>query len=261
MCPWPRIQAALTDEWALNVTYRYDRGEPRVSYKKSVALRAKGEPAGDCIDCSQCVAVCPTGVDIRSGSQLACIQCGLCIDACTTVMQKLSRPTGLISYDNDLNVLRRMEGKPEAFSIVRPRTILYTVLIAAVSLLMLGTLATRHEVGVNVIHDRNPIFVRLTDGAIRNGYTVRVLNKELERRQFQLTIEGLERAEVGVVGATTDAAGKPRFEVGPDQTLELRLLVTTHQPLPAHASIPIVIRVTDTANGESAEAHDHFRGP
>ena len=82
MCPWPRIQAALTDEWALNVAYRRDRGEPRMSLKKAEDERAAGQPAGDCIDCLQCVAVCPTGVDIREGAQLGCIQCGLCIDAC-----------------------------------------------------------------------------------------------------------------------------------------------------------------------------------
>ena len=82
MCPWPRIQAALTDEYALNVTYRYDRGEPRCSVKKAEQLRAHGEPAGDCVDCLQCVHVCPTGVDIRGGANLGCIQCGLCIDAC-----------------------------------------------------------------------------------------------------------------------------------------------------------------------------------
>src|SRR6478735_11029337 len=82
MCPWPRIQAALTDEWALNVTYRYDRGEERTSLKKAKELRAKGETVGDCVDCYQCVAVCPTGIDIRNGSQMDCIQCGLCIDAC-----------------------------------------------------------------------------------------------------------------------------------------------------------------------------------
>ena len=76
MCPWPRIQAALTDEWALNVTYRYDRGEPRTSVKKAEELRAKGAPAGDCIDCDQCVAVCPTGIDIRDGAQLECIRAG-----------------------------------------------------------------------------------------------------------------------------------------------------------------------------------------
>ncbi len=91
MCPWPRIQAALTDEYALNVTYRYDRGEPRCSVKKAEQLRAHGEPAGDCVDCLQCVHVCPTGVDIRDGANLGCIQCGLCIDACDTVMAKIGR--------------------------------------------------------------------------------------------------------------------------------------------------------------------------
>ena len=92
MCPWPRIQAALTDEWALNVTYRRDRGEPRTSIKKAEQLRLAGEPAGDCVDCHQCINVCPTGVDIRNGIQLGCIQCGLCIDACDTIMQQINRP-------------------------------------------------------------------------------------------------------------------------------------------------------------------------
>ena len=114
MCPWPRIQAALTDEHALNVTYRYDRGEPRGSIKKNAALREQGLPAGDCIDCLQCVYVCPTGVDIRDGANLGCIQCGLCIDACDAVMAKIDRPLRLIAYDTDLNIKRRQEGKPAA---------------------------------------------------------------------------------------------------------------------------------------------------
>src|ERR1700733_12320954 len=104
MCPWPRIRAALTDEWALNVTYRYERGEPRTSLKKADELHSQGLPAGDCIDCYQCVAVCPTGIDIRDGAQLGCIMCGLCIDACDTVMKKVERPTRLIAYDNDINM-------------------------------------------------------------------------------------------------------------------------------------------------------------
>src|SRR5271169_465315 len=130
MCPWPRIQAALIDESALNVTYCYDRGEPRNSVRKAASLRAAGERAGDCIDCEQCVVVCPTGVDIREGANLGCIQCGLCIDACDTVMAKLGRATGLIAYDTDINIKQRMEGKPAFFKIVRMRTILYAAIIA-----------------------------------------------------------------------------------------------------------------------------------
>jgi ferredoxin len=151
MCPWPRIQAALTDEYALNVTYRYDRGEPRGSIKKNALLRKQGLPAGDCIDCLQCVHVCPTGVDIRDGSNLGCIQCGLCIDACDRVMEKIGRPTRLIAYDNDINIRRRLEGKPSVTHIVRPRTLVYAALIAVVGGIMLYTLATRSMFGVSVI--------------------------------------------------------------------------------------------------------------
>src|SRR3974390_3840597 len=96
----PGIQASLTDEWALNVTYRYDRGEKRTSVKKAVELRALGEAAGDCIDCYQCVAVCPTGIDIRNGPQLDCIQCGLCIDACDAGMKKIGREAPLTGSHN-----------------------------------------------------------------------------------------------------------------------------------------------------------------
>src|SRR5579872_3602838 len=137
MCPWPRIQAALTDEWALNVTYRYDRGEPRTSVKKAAALREHGEAAGDCVDCMQCVAVCPTGIDIRDGAQLECIMCGLCIDACDNVMKKVSRPTGLIAYGTDVKIARRTQGKPSIYRIVRPRTLIYAGLIALVGSVML----------------------------------------------------------------------------------------------------------------------------
>ena len=137
MCPWPRIQAALTDEYALNVTYRYDRGEPRCAVTKAKELRAQGEPAGDCVNCKQCVHVCPTGVDIRDGADLGCIQCGLCIDACDAMMTKLGRATGLIAYDTDVNIKRRMEGKPSFVKLVRLRTVLYAAIIAVVGGMMI----------------------------------------------------------------------------------------------------------------------------
>jgi cytochrome c oxidase accessory protein FixG len=261
MCPWPRIQAALTDEDALNVTYRYDRGEPRASVKKSAALRAQGKPAGDCIDCYQCVYVCPTGIDIRNGANLGCIQCGLCIDACDAVMAKIGRPPRLIAYDTDLNVKRRQRGEAAVIRIVRPRTLLYGAVIAIVGSVMLYTLATRASEGISVIHDRNPVYVRLSDGAIRNAYTVRVLNKSTEPRKYALSIEGMADASVEAIGAPADSIGVPLLEVGPDQTRELRVLVTSRQPLVPAASIPIIFHIVDMTDGSTAAAVDNFRGP
>ena len=112
MCPWPRIQAALTDDDALNVTYGCDRGEPRdVAEGGRTGCGRMGSPPAIASTAMQCVAVCPTGVDIRKGSQLGCIQCGLCIDACDAVMAKINRPIRLITYDTDENIKRRKRGE------------------------------------------------------------------------------------------------------------------------------------------------------
>jgi cytochrome c oxidase accessory protein FixG len=261
MCPWPRIQASLTDEFALNVTYRYDRGEPRVSVKKNAAMRAQGLPAGDCVDCLQCVNVCPTGVDIRDGASLGCIQCGLCIDACDTVMAKIGRPLRLIAYDTDVNIKRRQAGKPSVFRIVRPRTMLYAAIMAVIAAVMLYTLATRPSEGLSVIHDRNPIFVRLSDGALRNAYTVRVLNKSRETRRFTLSVSGLADPYVDIIGDTSGSATAPTVEVGADQTREFRVLLTSYEQLAPAASVPLTFRITETATKLQATAADFFRGP
>ncbi len=259
MCPWPRIQAALTDEHALNVMYRYDRGEPRVSFKKSVALRNSGELAGDCVDCYQCVAVCPTGIDIRDGAQLECIQCGLCIDACDEVMGKLGRNTRLIAYDNDLNLERRKQGLPNIVRLFRARTIVYTAGIALVGGVMLATLISRNLYQMNVIHDKNPIYVQLSDGAIRNAYTIRILNKSHLTSRFTLTVEGLVGAVVDFSGATgTVSTGM--IEVGPDQTREIRTLVTVHGDKPANTTS---INFSLVAEDGQAVAHttELFKAP
>ena len=261
MCPWPRIQAALTDEHAFNVTYRYDRGEPRGSVKKSAALRAQGKPAGDCIDCYQCVYVCPTGVDIRNGANLGCIQCGLCIDACDSVMAKIGRPARLIAYDTDVNVKLRREGKPEINKFLRPRTLFYAAVIAAVAATMLYTLATRSSEAISVIHDRNPVYVRLSDGELRNAYTLRILNKSLEARTFVLTVEGLADIDLKVIGDTATTGRMVLVAVGPDQTHELRALVSTYSPLAPGAAVPLTFRIADMKTGRNASAVDHFRGP
>src|SRR5215471_17252994 len=258
MCPWPRIQAALTDEWALNVTYRYDRGEQRTSLKKAKELRAEGKAVGDCIDCYQCVAVCPTGIDIRNGAQMDCIQCGLCIDACDAVMKKVGRPTGLIAYDTDINIARRTEGKPPIYRIVRPRTLIYAGLIALVGAVMLYALLTRSYLDISVRHDRNPLFVTLSDGSIRNAHTVHLLNKRSVVSTIELAVEGLPEAEIHVVGLDAVIAGKSIIPVGPDQGREVRVLVTMPASARMDRSTPLTFRATDIATGERAVATDHF---
>jgi cytochrome c oxidase accessory protein FixG len=262
MCPWPRIQAALTDEWALNVTYRSDRGEPRMSLKAAEKTRAAHEKAGDCIDCRACVNACPTGVDIRDGIQLGCIQCGLCIDACDTMMTKVGREPGLIGYDTDMNIARREAGKPPIYRIVRPRTVLYAALIALVGGIMVYALATREFQGVNVLHDRNPIAVRLSDGGVRNGYTVRLLNKRAEPRTFTLAVEGLPpTAVVEAVGVEEMAAGRPVITVDPDTTRELRVTVAVPGDAGLPTSTDVKFRIVDVASGEGAVAEDFFKLP
>ncbi|MBD8877790.1 cytochrome c oxidase accessory protein CcoG [Roseibium polysiphoniae] len=262
MCPWPRIQAALTDEKALNVTYKWDRGEPRGSLKQNKALELKGLPAGDCVDCHQCVHVCPTGVDIRKGTQLDCIQCGLCIDACDNVMEKVGKPTGLIGYDTDENIERRIEGKESVYEIVRVRTVIYAAVIALVGGIMLFALLTRDFAGINVLHDRNPIFVTQTDGSIRNGYTVRLLNKRNHERNFMLHVEGMPAGtSVEAVGIDTTFAGRPIIEVGADTTREVRVLVNSPAGVKMPKSTEIVFRLTESVMGEVVTADDYFKAP
>jgi cytochrome c oxidase accessory protein FixG len=261
MCPWPRIQAALTDEHALNVTYRYDRGEPRLSLKKATHLRSEGGVAGDCIDCQQCIAVCPTGVDIRHGADLGCIQCGLCIDACDDVMTKIGRPIRLIAYDTDVNIKRRQSGLPEVFRPIRARTLLYTGLILLVGGLMAYTLMTRAPFTISVLHDRNPIFVKLSNGNIRNAFTVRIANMLPTERRFLLNVDGINDAQIDIVGAITTDNRALILVVGPDQTREFRVLIT-HEANPEMrepASLSFVLR--DEADGRTSIARDFFRTP
>ena len=256
MCPWPRIQAALTDEYALNVTYRYDRGEPRCSVKKSELLRSQGAKAGDCVDCQQCVHVCPTGVDIRGGANLGCIQCGLCIDACDAIMRKLGRATGLIGYETEMNIQRRLKGEPAIYRLVRARTVIYAAIIFITGGIMAYALGTRDYTGVSVIHDRNPVYVRLADGAIRNAYTIRLLNKEQEPRAFMLSVSGIGQYDLEIIG-------EPGREilVGPDQTRAVRALLTTREKLAPGARLNLQFVIIDSHSGERTETHDHFVGP
>ncbi|MCA8930168.1 MAG: 4Fe-4S dicluster domain-containing protein, partial [Alphaproteobacteria bacterium] len=196
MCPWPRIQGAMLDDESLMVSYRGWRGEPRSHYRKGESW----DNRGDCIDCKQCVVVCPMGIDIRDGAQLECINCALCIDACNDVMTKINRPGNLIAYDSFQGLSAAAKGENHRFRPLRPRTLIYAGLIAVVGLIMLTALLMRTELDVNVLRDRNPLFVRLSDGGVRNGYTLRILNKEHDSMHVVLTLDGLEGGQLVLQG-------------------------------------------------------------
>ncbi len=247
MCPWPRIQGAMIDNEALSVTYRADRGEPRGPHKKGQPWEGRGH----CIDCNQCVAACPMGIDIRDGVQLECINCGLCIDACDDVMARVGLSARLIAYDTDANVRRRMEGGQGRFRFVRPRTVLYAAVLALVSAIMVVSFLTRHSIGLDVIRDRNPDYVTLVDGSVRNGYTLKLMNHAAQVRDFYISVEGLTPAKVNVIGlgiVTLPA----RLTVDGDKVRAVRVLLTVAKPEPGEHDIEF--KLTDAKSGESRDA-------
>ena len=254
MCPWPRIQAALTDEWALNVTYKYDRGDPRCSVKKAIDLRALGETVGDCIDCNQCVAVCPMGIDIRDGAQLECINCGLCIDACDDVMRKIGQPRRLIAYDTEANISRRQHGEAARYRFVRPRTVLYAGVLAGVSAVMLLTLTFRHTLDLDVLRDRNPDYVRLADGAVRNAYTLKLMNRGREARTLDLSVSGVKARQVRLIGDGEVVSSVP-LRVDADKVRTVRVLVTVAR---ADLSASHGLTFSLAAGGEKREVDAAF---
>jgi cytochrome c oxidase accessory protein FixG len=254
MCPWPRIQGAMVDRDTLLVSYSPHRGEPRGPHKKGQPWEGRG----DCVDCRACVVVCPMGIDIRDGSQLECIQCALCIDACNDIMDKVRRPRGLIAYDTIANQEAVAKGLRAPWRLVRPRTLIYAGLIALVGIIMLAALLNRSMLDINVLRDRNPPYVLLSDGGIRNGYTVKILNKRHQPRDFLLDVRGLPGASLTVVGLE---AGK-HIRVTTDDLRELKVFVSVPPAELAKLDAPAVpfsLIVRDVASGEETARATHFQ--
>jgi len=257
MCPWPRIQGAMFDRDSLLITYRGWRGEPRGPHKAGQSWEGRG----DCIDCNQCVAVCPTGIDIRNGPQLECIQCALCIDACDEIMTKVERPRGLIAYDTESN-LAAAGRETVPIRLIRPRTILYAGAMAIVGAIMLIALLIRPDLDVSVLRDRNPLYVKLSDGGVRNGYTIKLLNKLYVPRPLGLGVAGLPGAKFNVVGLENEA--NPVVTVPPDELKSVRLYVTLDRQAVAAlggAAKNFDIVVTDAGADEHTEHSAIFQGP
>jgi cytochrome c oxidase accessory protein FixG len=253
MCPWPRIQAAMMDEDTLTVAYRSWRGEPRGKGKNRDDL-------GDCIDCNACVNVCPMGIDIRDGQQLACITCALCIDACDDIMDKVGKPRGLIDYMalTDEKLERAgSKGKEIWQHILRPRTMLYTALWSVVGLGLVFALFIRADIDMTVAPVRNPVYVVLSDGSIRNTYEVRLRNKNGDDRPFHVSITSDEILRVELEGTSELVV-----EVPADETFMQRVYVIApaSQPAASLPRTPLRIWVEDMTSGERAYSDTVFNG-
>ena len=225
MCPYARFQSAMFDSHTLIVSYDSARGEPRRGHRKEVAEAA----AGDCIDCELCVQVCPTGIDIREGPQIGCITCALCIDACDRVMKDIGRPRGLIDYATLEDCEREAAGgEPKApwRTLLRPRTIAYFLIWGGIGGALLFALGVRSHTELTVAPDRNPPFMLLSDGSVRNSYTLKLRNMESRPRDMEIAIEGLPGAVMWTdTIRASDAAATQTVTVPADLVRQVRAYV------------------------------------
>jgi cytochrome c oxidase accessory protein FixG len=255
MCPWPRFQSAMLDEQSYTVTYQAWRGEPRTRGKRAAGA------GGDCVDCGACVTACPTGIDIRDGIQLECINCGLCIDACNHVMEKTGRPGWLITWDTLADQTAKAAGTHIPFRLFRPRTIIYLSALALVAIVMIVALLLRPGQGLSVQHDRAPLFVMLADGDLRNGYTVKIVNKAPGQAVFEIGTQGMHGAMVTEANESLGPAETLGLLVPGDSVGTFRVMVAGQPAALVDGSQPIDFTVRDTSTGEVTVYHSVFMGP
>lgn len=214
MCPYARFQGVMFDPDTLVITYDPERGEPRGARRKGIDAKAVG--LGDCVDCGLCVAVCPTGIDIRKGQQYECIGCGACIDVCDPVMDKVGLPRGLIRYTTENALAHHSSAKDVLTHILRPRIILYTIVLLGIIAATAWSLATRVPLKVDVIRDRSILAREADDGRIENVYNLKVMNTTEEPKRYLMAVSGLEGVEI---------VGEPVVEVGGASNQEITIVV------------------------------------
>ncbi|WP_243751809.1 cytochrome c oxidase accessory protein CcoG [Niastella caeni] len=188
VCPYGRLQSVLLDRNSMIVAYDHKRGEPRGKFTKKVM-----HEQGDCIDCMQCVKVCPTGIDIRNGTQMECVGCTACIDACDAIMDKINKPLGLIRYASENGIGNR---EPLKYT---GRMKLYTILLGVLLLLLGFLLFTRKEVDATIMRTPGMLYQQRGTDSISNLYNIKVANKTIDRIPLQLKLEGIN-GQVEIIG-------------------------------------------------------------
>jgi cytochrome c oxidase accessory protein FixG len=185
MCPYARFQSAMFDKDTLIVTYDRERGEPR-------GAQTKAGDKGDCIDCTMCVQVCPTGIDIRKGLQYECIGCAACVDACNTVMEKIDLPKGLIRYSTDNALENAWTSRQIGARVLRPRVLIYTALLGLIVIAFGVALALRTPLKLDVIRDRGSMGREVGDGLIENVYRLQIMNTGETAHSFKVKVSGID---------------------------------------------------------------------
>lgn len=265
-CPWPRIQGAMMDEDTLTVAYREWRGEPRGKIAKGEATKSDSPTAlkGDCIDCLACVHVCPMGIDIRDGQQLECITCALCIDACDDVMARIGKPRGLIDYmalKDESAEKTGQEGESLWRHVLRPRTLLYFGLWSAIGVGLIVALFLRSPYDLNVTPIRNPLYVTMSDGSIRNTYELRLRNKQGEEKTFAVGVSDAAGAALDGLELTLEGGGDA-VTVAQDATYEQRVYLTAGpgSALADGAQAGLILWIEDVVSGRRAAVETVFQG-
>jgi len=210
MCPYARFQSAMFDRNTYIISYDPKRGEPRGSRRKGE--EAKGKGLGDCIDCTLCVQVCPTGIDIRDGLQSQCISCGSCIDVCDTVMDKMSYPRGLIRYttQNELE-----GGEPQR--LWRPRVIIYALILAGITAALVGAVLWRTPLEIDVMRDRRALYREVANDRIENVYTLKLMNMDTRSHRFRVQVVGVEGLEL--------QSDRSEFTIASGEVIELPVVL------------------------------------
>ncbi|MFA5121094.1 cytochrome c oxidase accessory protein CcoG [Zavarzinia sp.] len=255
MCPYARFQSSMFDPDTLLVSYHPAIGEPRGKHKAGESWEGRGH----CIDCHQCVEVCPTGIDIREGLQMNCISCGLCIDACNAIMDKVGLPHGLISYDTERNVELIAAGQKRRWNFFRLRTLGYGVIFTVAGIAIVYSLLARSTLDASVLADRNPMFVKLSNGDLRNGYTLKLLNKTPQPHKVSIVLQGLEGGELTVLGHEGEA--NPEVALSPEQVAAIRIFVRLPAEHWAGKPIDYSFKIDEIGEDVSVTAGARFEGP
>ena len=236
MCPYARFQSAMFDKDTLIVTYDTGRGEPRGARSRKADPQAL--KLGACVDCSLCVQVCPTGIDIRNGLQYECIGCGACVDACDSVMDKMNYPRGLVKYSTDNAMARHWDRKQTLRHVLRPRVLIYTSILLAIIGAMLLSLSLRTPLRVDVVRDRGVTARMADDGNAENVYRLQLMNATEAVQQYRITVRGLPGLHLSPSSLVAVEATQSRWVV-------LRVQAPFDAAAPGSHAIEFVIEAVD----------------